>query len=95
MQQAVTELRQEGIEMPGMSDEEQQVLDRMHWIDDAVIDIELEAELPDSYVRQTAEKLKLYRELDSTKSEEALLGFEARLVDRFGPLPRLRSSCLT
>ncbi len=87
MQQAVTELRQEGIEMPGMSDEEQQVLDRMHWIDDAVIDIELEAELPDSYVRQTAEKLKLYRELDSTKSEEALLGFEARLVDRFGPLP--------
>ena len=73
--------------MPGMSDEEQQVLDRMHWIDDAVIDIELEAELPDSYVRQTAEKLKLYRELDSTKSEEALLGFEARLVDRFGPLP--------
>jgi len=87
MQQAIAELRQEGIEMPGMNAEEQQVLNRMNWIDDAVIDIELEAELPDSYVHQTAEKLKLYRELDNTKSEEALLGFEKRLVDRFGPLP--------
>ncbi len=87
MQQAIAELRQEGIEMPGMNAEEQQVLNRMNWIDDAVIDIELEAELPDSYVHQTAEKLKLYRELDNTKSEEALQGFETRLVDRFGPLP--------
>lgn len=87
MQQAITELRQEGLEMPGMDAGEQQVLDRMNWIDDAVIDIELEAELPDSYVHQTAEKLKLYRELDNTKSEEALRAFQARLEDRFGPLP--------
>lgn len=87
MQQAITELRQEGLEMPGMDAGEQQVLARMNWIDDAVIDIELEAELPDSYVHQTAEKLKLYRELDNTKSEEALRAFQARLEDRFGPLP--------
>ena len=36
---------------------------------------------------QTAEKLRLYRELDSMGSEEELQRFEARLTDRFGPLP--------
>jgi len=88
LQEAITELRNEGVEMPGMNDEEQQVLDKMHWIDDAVIDIEVEAELPDSYVHQTAEKLRLYRELDNTKDEKALEAFESRLKDRFGELPK-------
>ena len=88
MQQAITELRQEGVEMPGMGDEERNVLDKMAWIDDAHIEIELEAELPDSYVRQTAEKLRLYRELDNIKQEERLVEFESRLRDRFGELPR-------
>ena len=39
----------------------------MRFIDDAHIDIEVEAALPDAYVSQQAERLKLYRELDSTK----------------------------
>ena len=60
----------------------------MHFIDDAYIEIEVEAGLPDGYVAQQAERLKLYRELDSTKDEQALVAFEGRLVDRFGPLPR-------
>ena len=88
LQEAITELRNEGVEMPGMSEGEQQVLDKMHWIDDAVIDLEVEAELPDSYVHQTAEKLRLYRELDNTKDEKALEAFESRLKDRFGELPK-------
>ncbi len=87
MQQAITELRQEGLEVPGMNEKEQQILDTIHWIDDAHIEIELEAELPDSYVRQTSEKLRLYRELDNIKEESALLAFEGRLKDRFGALP--------
>ena len=31
MQQAITELRQEGLEIPGMNEAEQQVLDTMRW----------------------------------------------------------------
>ncbi len=88
MQQAISELRQEGLEVPGMNEKEQQILDTFHWIDDSHIEIELEAELPDSYVRQTSEKLRLYRELDNIKEEQALQAFESRLVDRFGELPR-------
>lgn len=87
MQQAITELRQEGLEIPGMNEKEQQVLDTISWIDDSHIEIELLAELPDSYVRQTSEKLRLYRELDNIKQEDKLVEFEARLVDRFGQLP--------
>ena len=94
MQQAISELRQEGLEVPGMNDQEQQILDTIHWIDDSHIEVELEAELPDSYVRQTSEKLRLYRELDNIKEESALLAFAARLEDRFGKLPRAAEELL-
>ena len=88
------ELRAEGLHVPGLSDGEQEVVEQMRFIDDAHIDIEVEAALPDAYVSQQAERLKLYRELDSTKDEEALQAFESRLADRFGPLPRAAKELL-
>ncbi len=89
MEEAVAELRQEGVDVGGIApkqseDEPQNV----QYITDSIIDIDVPAELPDSYVAQTAEKLKLYRELDSIKEEEALQSFATRLIDRFGALPR-------
>ena len=94
MNEAVAELRAEGLHVPGLSDGEQEVVEQMRFIDDAHIDIEVEAALPDAYVSQQAERLKLYRELDSTKDEEALQAFEGRLADRFGPLPRAAKELL-
>jgi len=87
MRQAIAELRAEGLDVAGLSDEEAQTVKQESFIDDAVIDIDMLAELPDSYVRQPAEKLRLYRELDSIHKEEDLVAFESRLVDRFGALP--------
>ena len=95
MNEAVAELRAEGLHVPGLSDGEQEVVEQMRFIDDAHIDIEVEAALPDAYVSQQAERLKLYRELDSTKDEEALQAFESRLADRFGPLPRAAKELLS
>ena len=94
MNEAVAELRAEGLHVPGLSDGEQEVVEQMRFIDDAHLDIEVEAALPDAYVSQQAERLKLYRELDSTKDEEALQAFESRLADRFGPLPRAAKELL-
>ena len=94
MNEAVAELRAEGLHVPGLSDGEQEVVEQMRFIDDAHIDIEVEAALPDAYGSQQAERLKLYRELDSTKDEEALQAFESRLADRFGPLPRAAKELL-
>ena len=73
MNEAIAELRAEGLHVAGLNDSEQEVVEQLRYIDDAHIEIEVEAGLPDSYVAQQAERLKLYRELDSTKAEEAPL----------------------
>ena len=85
MNEAIAELRAEGLHVAGLNDSEQEVVEQLRYIDDAHIEIEVEAGLPDSYVAQQAERLKLYRELDSTKDEEALLAFGERLVGPFRP----------
>ena len=94
MQEAVAELRAEGLELPGLDAAERQAVEQLRFIDDAHIEIEVEASLPDGYVAQQAERLKLYRELDSTKDEAALEAFERRLGDRVGPLPRAAKELL-
>lgn len=89
MNEAVAELRTEGLDVGGLGIPEQEAFGRGEgYVDDAHIEIEVEVGLPDNYVAQQAERLKLYRELDSTKDEAGLQAFESRLVDRFGPLPR-------
>ena len=88
MREAVAELRAEGLDVAGLSDREQEVVEQLRYVEDTAVEVDVEAELPDSYVSQTAEKLRLYRELDAMRSEEELQRFEQRLVDRFGALPQ-------
>ncbi len=52
-----------------------------------MIEVDADAELPDTYVSQQAEKLRLYRELDAIKDEATLQSYAAKLEDRFGALP--------
>lgn len=54
---------------------------------DCVIETDSSAHLPDSYIGTTAEKIRLYRELDGIGTEEALRQFIERLTDRFGEPP--------
>ncbi len=88
MDEAIAELRAEGLEVADPGRPGEPASEAPRYIDDAHIEIEVEASLPDSYVSQQAERLKLYRELDSTQDEAGLKAFESRLADRFGPLPR-------
>ncbi|MFR9548094.1 MAG: transcription-repair coupling factor [Rikenellaceae bacterium] len=88
MQEAITELRQEGLDVAGLSPKEQEVVEQLRYIEDSHIEVEVPASLPDAYIGSAAEKLKLYRELDSLPGEEELQGFATRLVDRFGRMPR-------
>ncbi|MFR9644409.1 MAG: TRCF domain-containing protein, partial [Rikenellaceae bacterium] len=80
-----------GLTPKGQEEVEQQ---QRPFIDDSTIEIDLVAELPDSYVSQPAEKLKLYRELDAIKDESGLAEFAQRLVDRFGRMPRAAEELL-
>jgi transcription-repair coupling factor (superfamily II helicase) len=62
---------------------------------EVLLDTDAPALLPDFYVRNTTERLSLYRELDDLESEDALDAFEDRLIDRFGPLPEQAQLLLT
>jgi transcription-repair coupling factor (superfamily II helicase) len=55
---------------------------------DCIIETDLQMLIPDYYVQSITERLSLYNELDSVKSEEELEKFQSRLTDRFGKLPK-------
>ncbi|MFL1894269.1 transcription-repair coupling factor [Aquimarina sp. 2-A2] len=57
------------------------------YLKDTQIDTDFELLFPDDYINNITERLNLYTELNSIKSEAALQAFESRLVDRFGELP--------
>ncbi|HEY2915650.1 MAG TPA: transcription-repair coupling factor [Candidatus Limnocylindrales bacterium] len=54
----------------------------------AVVDLPLEAHLPDDYVPDEAQKLELYRRLARARSAGDLAAFRQEVIDRFGPMPQ-------
>lgn len=54
---------------------------------DCTIETDQLALIPDSYIDVTAEKIRIYKELDSTPDDRSLSLMEARLSDRFGKFP--------
>ena len=54
----------------------------------AVVDLPLEAHLPDDYVPDEAQKLELYRRLARARTAGDLAAFRQEVIDRFGPMPR-------
>jgi transcription-repair coupling factor (superfamily II helicase) len=54
----------------------------------AVVDLPVDAHLPDAYVPDTAQKLELYRRLGRVRSARELAAFRQELADRFGPPPQ-------
>lgn len=57
------------------------------YISDCTIETDLEVMIPDNYISQVPEKIRLYKELDNMREEDQLQRFFAGLEDRFGPVP--------
>ena len=53
----------------------------------AVVDLPVEAHLPDDYVPDEAQKLELYRRLARARTPGDLAAFRQEVIDRFGPMP--------
>ncbi len=53
----------------------------------AVIDLPVDAHLPDDYVPDEAQKLELYRRLARTRSAGDVAAFRQEVTDRYGPMP--------
>ena len=64
------------------------------YVKDLQIDTDFELLFSDEYINNISERLNLYNELSLIKDEEALLIYEQKLVDRFGPLPKQATSLL-
>lgn len=53
----------------------------------AVVDLPVEAHLPDAYVPDEAQKLELYRRLARARTPGDLAAFRQEVTDRYGPMP--------
>ncbi len=67
---------------------EQMERDRKY-VQDVQIDSDVEMLIPDEYVSNIDERLRLYTELDHIDSEEGITKFALALEDRFGSRPRV------
>jgi transcription-repair coupling factor (superfamily II helicase) len=91
LNEAMTELRESGqfenIQeiKPGARPEHEEK--DKSFVADFQIDTDLEIMFPDEYVSSISERIRLYKELNEISNDEALLKFENKLTDMFGPVP--------
>lgn len=84
LDEAIQELKEN--EFKELYAEELQEENRV-FVRDCQIETDIEILIPTTYVNSVDERLSLYKELDSLKTETALQLFSKNLIDRFGELP--------
>ena len=57
------------------------------YVSDCTIETDQLALIPDTYIDMTAEKIRIYKELDSLTNDKEMDQFKKKLEDRFGTLP--------
>ena len=57
------------------------------FIEDCSIETDQPAMIPDSYIDITAEKIRIYKQLDSLSSDKEIDRTRDKLIDRFGEMP--------
>ncbi|MDF1549439.1 MAG: transcription-repair coupling factor [Bacteroidales bacterium] len=89
LNEALFELREEeGYGSDESKDNNNELAVNRIYSSDCQIDTDLELLFPESYIDNTAERIRLYRELDNIKEEELLKKFASDLDDRFGKIPK-------
>ena len=89
LNEAIEELKEE----EGLGSDESQIAEgkytneKMVWCHDSQLETDLPICFPNEYIENVSERITLYRELDSLHSEDMLLDYRKRLIDRFGALP--------
>ncbi|WP_459685052.1 transcription-repair coupling factor [Viscerimonas tarda] len=88
LSEAVTELKNE--EFAGLYHEvaEGEKLTGENFVDDVLIDSDMELLFPASYIPNDSERISLYRELDNMDNELEIRKFTERMEDRFGKIPQ-------
>jgi transcription-repair coupling factor (superfamily II helicase) len=59
-----------------------------------LFETDLEALLPTEYVSSVSERMRLYKEMDSLRTDDELETFKMKLIDMFGDLPEATQELL-
>jgi transcription-repair coupling factor (superfamily II helicase) len=92
MNEAIDELKE--TEFKDLYEEENSDVPK-EYVKDLQIDTDFELLFPDEYINSITERLNLYNELGEIKDEAGLTAYQAKLEDRFGPLPKQAQALLT
>ena len=57
------------------------------YVEDCTIETDQPALIPDEYIDVMAEKIRIYKDLDSLKDDREIDRFRSQISDRFGTLP--------
>ena len=88
LNEAVEELREEeGLTNEGLKELRSEGVKEHLWCSDSQLETDLPVCFPTDYIENISERITLYRELDNLHSEDQLLEYRKRLIDRFGVLP--------
>ena len=88
LKEAVQELRKEEFNDVFKDDKtEEKKIKEESFVDDVLVESDLELMFPVMYIPNDAERIAIYRELDGLEKELDTLEFTKRLEDRFGRIP--------
>ena len=65
-----------------------ELINQTEFVDDCGIESDLEMYFPELYVPSSAERMLLYRELETIQNDHDLQAYKERLRDRFGEIPQ-------
>lgn len=88
LSQAVTELKNDEFADLYQEEVRRGEVGGDQFVDECALESDLEMYFPDRYVPADSERMLLYRELDGLNSDDEVARYRARLMDRFGPVPR-------
>jgi transcription-repair coupling factor (superfamily II helicase) len=66
----------------------EQIEQQTEFVRDCSIDTDLEMLIPNHYIQNTEERLRVYTQLDELKNEQELQTFTQNIIDRFGKIPK-------
>ena len=90
LSQAVTELKNDefaDLFAAAARRDVRELIEQGDFVSDCSIESDLEMYFPDLYVPSSAERMLLYRELETITDDAGLEAYKQRLRDRFGPVP--------
>lgn len=84
--EAVQELRKD--EFADLYNEQEKAkAEEQDFVEDVLVESDLELMFPVTYIPNDAERVAIYRELDNMETETEIIDFVKRLEDRFGKIP--------